>query len=89
MLLFKVGNLESQINLIPTHEWGHETTMAPSDLLDSLHHPMAATEINKGRMSYWCAMRPFVVAWWYFHVGGLNFEEILKHLLHPKRKRKY
>ena len=33
-------------------------------------------------------VQAFLVAWWYFHVAGWGFEEILQHVLHPKQKKK-
>ena len=52
--------------------------------LACLHFPcMAAPGINKGGVSLWCGVWPFVV-WLHFHVGGWNFEEILQHLTGKK-----
>ena len=47
---------------------------------------MAATGINKGGVSLWCGLRPFVVVWRHFHVAGRYFEKILQHLKKKKKK---
>ena len=49
---------------------------------------MAATGINKGGVSLSCGLRPFVVVWRHFHVGGWNFEEIFQHFKKSKKKKK-
>ena len=47
----------------------------------------AATGINKGGVSLWCGLRPFVVVWRHFHVAGRNFERNPPTLKKKKKKK--
>ena len=43
---------------------------------------------QQGGVSLQYGLRPFVVAWWHFHVAGLNLEKILQHLTKKQKKKK-